>query len=87
MKTFSERCDITVIGAGLAGICAAVSAAREGATVRLVEARSFIGGRIGSEIRFPLNDLNSSNYAYIRETGILDEILFHISKNNKKVNT
>ena len=86
MKTFSERCDITVIGAGLAGISAAVSAAREGATVRLVEARSCIGGRIGSEIRFPLNDINSSNYAYIRETGILDEILFHVSRNNTEGN-
>ena len=86
MKTFSERCDITVIGAGLAGISAAVSAAREGATVRLVEARSYIGGRIGSEIRFPLNDINSSNFAYIRETGVLDEILFHILKNNPEGN-
>lgn len=82
MKTFSERSDLFIMGAGLAGICAAVSAAREGVTVRLVEERSILGGKIGSEIRFPLDYENSTNFAYQRETGLLDELLFYLFKNN-----
>ena len=86
MKTLSERSDIVVFGSGLAGICAAVSAAREGAVVRLVDERACIGGRIGNEIRFPLDFKGTTNFAYQRETGILDEILFHLSKHNKEGN-
>lgn len=86
MKTLSERSDIVVFGSGLAGICAAVSAAREGAVVRLVDERACIGGRIGNEIRFPFDLKGTTNFAYQRETGILDEILFHLSKHNKEGN-
>ena len=75
MKYHSQRCDVVVVGAGLAGICAAVTAARAGALVSLVEARSSLGGRIGREVRFPLEDGSVPNFAYFRETGLLDEIL------------
>jgi hypothetical protein len=75
MKYHSQRCDVVVVGAGLAGICAAITAARAGALVSLVEARSNLGGRIGREVRFPLEDGSVPNFAYFRETGLLDEIL------------
>ncbi|SVE53340.1 uncharacterized protein METZ01_LOCUS506194, partial [marine metagenome] len=75
MKYHSQRCDVIVVGAGLAGICAAVTAARAGALVSLVEARSSLGGRIGREVCFPLEDGSVPNFAYFRETGLLDEIL------------
>ena len=75
MKFHSQRCDVVVVGAGLAGICAAVTAARAGALVSLVEARSTLGGRIGREVRFPIEDGSVPNFAYFRETGLLDEIL------------
>ncbi len=39
-----ETCDVVVIGGGTAGFAAACSAARQGASVRLVEAGSKIGG-------------------------------------------
>ena len=38
--------DVLVAGAGPAGICAAVAAAREGASVALVERYGIIGGNL-----------------------------------------
>ena len=45
------ECDLCVIGGGLAGMCAAVSAAREGASVVLMHERPVLGGNASSEIR------------------------------------
>ena len=45
--------DIAVVGAGLAGLCAAVAAAREGARVALVHDRPVLGGNSSTEIRVP----------------------------------
>ena len=47
------RCstDLTVVGGGLAGVCAAVAAAREGLQVALVGNRPVLGGNASSEIR------------------------------------
>lgn len=44
----SARGDVTVIGGGLAGLTAAIVAARRGARVTIVEARSELGGRARS---------------------------------------
>ena len=43
-------CDFTVIGAGIAGMIAAVSAARHGLKVALINDRSVPGGNASSEI-------------------------------------
>jgi len=40
----NDRVDVVVIGGGSAGLAAAVTAAREGATVRLLERHGFLGG-------------------------------------------
>jgi hypothetical protein len=71
----SNRHDVVVIGAGLAGICAAVTAAREGALTALVEAREQLGGRVGPDARAPLLGADHCNFAYGRETGLIDEIM------------
>ena len=86
LKTLSQRSDVVVVGSGLAGICAAVSAAREGSTVRLIEARSCLGGRIGKEIQFAYDFQGTTNFAYQRETGLLDEIKTAIYKENREGN-
>ncbi len=44
MKPRAERCDVAVVGAGTAGIVAALAAARGGARVVLVEAGDRVGG-------------------------------------------
>ena len=71
----SNRHDVVVVGAGLAGICAAVTAAREGALTALVEAREQLGGRVGPDARAPLIGSDRCNFAYARETGLIDEIM------------
>ena len=43
--------DLVVIGAGTAGTCAAISAAREGLSVALIQDRPVLGGNSSSEVR------------------------------------
>jgi hypothetical protein len=71
--------DVAVIGGGLAGICAAVAAARNGAKVVLVQDRSVLGGNSSSEIRVHVNGVNhlKPNNIPERESGIIEEILLH----------
>ena len=45
------KADVVVAGGGIAGVCAAVSAARHGSTVILVQDRPVLGGNASSEIR------------------------------------
>lgn len=74
----TETYDVAVMGGGVAGICAAVAAARNGAKVVLVQDRSVLGGNSSSEIRVHLNGVNHlKNGVPERETGIIEEILLH----------
>jgi hypothetical protein len=43
--------DLVVVGGGIAGICAAVAAARSGLTVALIQDRPVLGGNSSSEVR------------------------------------
>ncbi|HEY9075386.1 MAG TPA: FAD-dependent oxidoreductase [Anaerolineaceae bacterium] len=63
--------DLCIVGGGLAGLCAAVAAARHGAKVMLMQDRPVLGGNASSEIRmWVLGARGVDN----RETGILEEI-------------
>lgn len=78
--------DVAVLGGGMAGICAAVSAARYGAKTVLVQDRPVLGGNASSEIRVHVNGvthLRPENYAE-RETGVIEEILLHNRFNNQQ---
>ena len=64
-------CDLCVVGGGMAGICAAISAAREGLHVVLMQERPVLGGNASSEIRMWISGAHGRDN---RETGILEEI-------------
>ena len=68
----SRRVDVCVIGGGLAGMCAAISAARHGAKVVLMQDRPVLGGNASSEIRMHICGSHGKDN---RETGILEEIV------------
>ena len=63
--------DFCVVGGGLAGLCAALAAARHGAKTVLVQDRPMLGGNASSEIRMHICGAHGPNR---RETGLLEEI-------------
>ncbi len=65
--------DICVIGGGMSGICAAVSAARKGAKVALVHDRAVLGGNASEEVKMWIRGA-SSNFPFYRESGLIEEI-------------
>ena len=74
MKTITEHFDIVVCGGGLAGFCAALAAARQGAKTCLLHDRPVLGGNSSSEVRVTPHGA-AAFHAYARETGILSELL------------
>lgn len=75
--------DIVVIGGGLAGVCAAIAAAREGRKCAIVQNRSVFGGNASSEIRMHVVGANChSSKPNLRETGILEEIMLENKRRN-----
>lgn len=71
-KTIVHTVDLCVVGGGLAGLCAAVAAARHGSKVVLMQERPMLGGNASSEIRMWVCGAHGSNN---RETGILEELM------------
>ncbi len=73
IEVVHERFDLVVVGGGISGTCAAISAARNGLRTALVHERSMLGGNSASEVRlFPEN--TSGQNTWIKESGISDEI-------------
>jgi hypothetical protein len=67
--------DIAVIGGGLAGVCAAIAAARLGQRVALVHNRPVLGGNSSSEVRVWVCGATAHGVQrYARETGIMGEL-------------
>ena len=71
VRELSLDADVVVCGGGLAGVCAAVSAARHGAKVVLIQDRPMLGGNASSEIRINVKGALGEND---KETGILEEM-------------
>ena len=72
MKNLSHDVDFCVVGGGLAGLCAAVAAARRGAKVAIMQDRPMFGGNASSEIRMWICGAHGKDN---RETGIVEEIM------------
>ncbi|NQX63321.1 FAD-dependent oxidoreductase [Paenibacillus qinlingensis] len=86
MQHRDESFDVIVCGGGLAGICAAIAAARHGARTCIVQDRPVFGGNSSSEIRvFPQGAANYN--AYARETGIIAELLIEERAVNHEPNS
>ncbi len=67
--------DVCVIGGGMAGLCAALAAARHGASVALMHDRPVLGGNASGECRVPICGADrAGQIPYLRETGILEEL-------------
>lgn len=66
--------DLVVVGGGLAGTCAAISAARQGITVALVQDRPVLGGNGSSEVRvWPVGRTRQDPFPHLGE--IVEELL------------
>jgi hypothetical protein len=67
--------ELLVAGGGLAGVCAAISAARRGAKVVLVQDRSRLGGNSSSEVKMHVVGANHhKSRPGWREGGLLEEL-------------
>ena len=89
LRTIDSRCDLVVVGGGLAGVCASIQAAREGLTVTLIQDRPVLGGNASSEVRLWALGATShmgNNNRWAREGGIIDEIAVENLYRNKEGN-
>jgi FAD dependent oxidoreductase/F5/8 type C domain len=83
MTIVDLSCDVMVAGGGLAGVLAAVSAARNGAKVVLVQDRSRLGGNSSSEIKMHVVGANNhKSRPGWREGGLLEEFRLDDAANN-----
>ncbi len=74
LRLVELECDFLVAGGGMAGVCAAIAAARNGARVVLVQDRSRLGGNASSEVRMHIvgADHHGSRPGW-REGGLIEE--------------
>jgi hypothetical protein len=74
-----HKTDLCVVGGGLSGICAAISAARLGTKVTIMHNRPDFGGNASSEVRMWICGAHGENN---RETGLVEEFTlenYHIN--------
>lgn len=68
--------ELVIVGGGLSGVCAAISAARQGVKTVLIHNRPVLGGNASSEVKMHIcgadNHMNREN---ARETGLIEELL------------
>ena len=76
-------CDVLVAGGGMAGVCAAIAAARNGAHVVLVQDRSRLGGNSSSEVKMHIVGANChGGRPGWREGGLIEEFRLDDAVNN-----
>ncbi|HUS80463.1 MAG TPA: FAD-dependent oxidoreductase, partial [Armatimonadota bacterium] len=69
------QAEVVVAGGGLAGVCAAVEAARSGTQVLLIQDRPMLGGNTSSEVRVHATGADcSGGRPHAREGGIIEEM-------------
>ena len=83
------QADLAIAGGGLAGTCCAITAARQGLKVVLVQDRPVLGGNSSSEVR--LWALGATvhmglNNRWVREGGVVNEVLVENLWRNREGN-
>jgi hypothetical protein len=81
--------DLVIVGGGVSGVCCAITAAREGLTVSLVQDRPVLGGNASSEVRLWILGATShmgNNNRWSREGGMIDELLVENTYRNPEGN-
>lgn len=82
-KKTVEKYDLVVVGGGMTGISAALSAARNGLKTALVHDRHVLGGNASSEVRMHIYGASASGKKpYLQEGGIVHELILK----NKQIN-
>lgn len=87
--TLRHDADLVVVGAGMSGVCGAITAARAGIKVILVHDRPVPGGNASSEVRLWILGATShmgNNNRWAREGGVIDEILVENTFRNPEGN-
>jgi hypothetical protein len=88
-KLVNLNADFVIAGGGMAGTCSAITAARQGLKVVLVQDRPVLGGNASSEVRLWILGASShmgNNNRWAREGGVIDEILIENLYRNKEGN-
>ena len=83
MRETVHNVDFCVVGGGLAGLCAALAAARKGIKVAVMQDRPVFGGNASSEVRMWVCGAHGADN---RETGILEEIILELFYVNPESN-
>lgn len=89
LKVEEIKADLVIVGGGLAGVCTAITAARAGVKVALVQDRPVLGGNASSEVRLWVLGATShmgNNNRWAREGGVIDEILVENTYKNPEGN-
>lgn len=87
MRQEEITCEVTVVGGGLAGVCAAIAAARLGQRVALVQNRPVLGGNSSSEVRVWVCGATATGHQrYARENGIIGELYLENQYRNAEGN-
>ncbi|MCK0189962.1 FAD-dependent oxidoreductase [Arenibacter sp. F20364] len=88
-KLVALNSNLVVVGGGLSGVCTAITAARAGLKVVLLQDRPVLGGNASSEVRLWSLGATShmgNNNRWSREGGLINEILLENLKRNKEGN-
>lgn len=84
-QEIKHEVDFCVVGGGMAGMLAAIAAARHGTKVLLMQDRPMLGGNASSEIRMWIRGAQAHG-ENLRETGILEEIALENIYRNPSLN-
>ncbi len=88
-KSIETKSDLVIVGGGLAGTCCAITAARAGLQVTLIQDRPVLGGNASSEVRLWTLGATAhmhNNNRWAREGGVIDELLVENTYRNPEGN-